>query len=437
MVASDKAIQTKVISGLNLKPALLYPPTALEVPLLIQDLKNLDVVAEAAGFKAAHAGSFGFERDTSKAFMYRDGLAYIPITGMLINRFPYSIGWLTGYEAIHYQLNEALSDDDVKGIVFDVNSGGGFVAGCFELSDVIYASRELKPSMALVNTSSYSAAFALASAASKVVVTPSAGTGSVGVLLSHYNIKKMMEDFGVEVTLLHSGEHKVDGNPYESLPDSVKKNLQASLDKTREKFVKTVARNLGLDEKVVYDTEAQVYDADESVARGFAHSIHTVEDALISFHAKSNGSTPPLEKTMSATIETKTYSQAEYDAAVAEAKATGIEAGKAEGRAEGATLERARIKGIVGHADAAGRESLAHNLAFETALDAESAAKTLASAPKQEKANPFQAAMDNTDNPDVLADGGDKADEPSVAARIAGAQDLAQGTDNASRIAKK
>jgi ClpP class serine protease len=81
-----------------------------------------------------------------KPFIYSDGLAIIPIHGALINRFGGCWGFVTGYQAIRRQMNAALEDEDVKLIVFDVDSPGGETAGCLELADEIRASREIKPS---------------------------------------------------------------------------------------------------------------------------------------------------------------------------------------------------------------------------------------------------------------------------------------------------
>ena len=132
------------------------------------------------------------------------------------------------------------------------------VAGCFELAAEIRASRDLKPSVAVVDAACYSACYALASSASKIVCTPSGGVGSIGVVAMHVDYSKMFQEAGVKVTFIHSGDHKVDGNPYEPLPASVKDDIQKSVDSTRTEFVALVATNKGLDTKVVFDTEAPI-----------------------------------------------------------------------------------------------------------------------------------------------------------------------------------
>ena len=78
----------------------------------------------------------------SKPFIFQDGIAVIPVHGVLINRFNYSWGFVTGYNYIRAMLRAALADDDVELIAFDVDSPGGDAPGCFELCEEIRASRE-------------------------------------------------------------------------------------------------------------------------------------------------------------------------------------------------------------------------------------------------------------------------------------------------------
>ena len=112
--------------------------------------------------KGEIVAAYGFppnaDGSPSKPFAFSNGVAVIPVHGVLINRFNYSWGFVTGYNFIRSQMLAAVADADVKLIVFDINSYGGMCAGCDELSDDIYNSRKLKPSVAMVDSACYSAA---------------------------------------------------------------------------------------------------------------------------------------------------------------------------------------------------------------------------------------------------------------------------------------
>lgn len=73
--------------------------------------------------------------------------------------------------------------------------------------------------------------------------------------------------------------------------------------------------------------------------------------------------------------------------------------------------ERARMSGILGHAEAKGRETLARHLAENTDMTVEAAAAVLAAAPRAEATSnrsPLDAAMDRIEHPEVGDGGGNQ-----------------------------
>lgn len=349
--------------------------------------------------------AYGFnDRAQTKPFAFADGIALIPIHGSLINRFGSSWGFVTGYQFIRRQFMAAMADDDVKGIVFDVNSNGGEAAGCFELAEEIRAGRETKPSVAFVDSNCYSAGYALASAAGKVVCTPSGGVGSIGVVAMHVDMSKLLEDFGVKVTFITFGEHKVDGNPYEALSPEVQKDIQKSVNKSGEAFVSLVAANRNMDAKKVRDTEARVYRAEEAKDLGLIDTVASSHAAMQVFYDELSGSTSQLQK------EDDMSTQANTEPGKTQATAPDTATLQADAR----KAERARVAGITGSEEAKGRSTLANHLAMNTEMSVDDAKAILAASPaeKTEAAAPakssdkpsFKEHMDKDSHPNVGTD---------------------------------
>ena len=341
-----------------------------------------------------------------------NGTLLVPVKGMLLHDFGYQLyDWATGYTYIQKAVERGMADMSVQRIAFVINSGGGEVAGNFDMVDRIFKMRGQKPMAAFVNEHAYSAAFSIASVADKIVMSRTGGVGSVGVVTSHIDASGMIEKWGYKITFIHAGEHKVDGNPYEALPPEVKNRMQARIDGLYSIFVSTVARNLGLDEQVVRDTEALTYSAEAAVELGFAHEIAPFDEALAAF--SGDRINPVGEETMSQ--ENQKPETAQVDQAA-------LDAARAEGRKEGATAERERIQGILGCDEAKNRRDLAFHLSMNTDQSVESAKGILAASPeKVEKAEQpskpgadFAKAMEK-DNPELGADGdgGQEADAAS------------------------
>ena len=218
----------------------------------------------------------------ARSYQVMNGIAVLPVSGTLVSRTralqPYS--GMTGYNGIIARLQQAASDPMVDGILLDMDTPGGMVAGAFDCADIIARVRDIKPVWALANDMNCSAGQLLASAASRRLVTQTARTGSIGVMMAHSNYGAALEKQGVEITLIYSGSHKVDGNPYSHLPDDVRETLQSRMDATRQMFAQKVSAYTGLSVQAVLDTEAAVYSGQEAIDAGLADELVNSTDAI-------------------------------------------------------------------------------------------------------------------------------------------------------------
>lgn len=336
--------------------------------------------------------------------------AVIPVFGALVNRFNTTYGFITGYNYIKNAIATALTDESVDNIILDINSGGGEVAGCFETVDYIKAARSQKEIHAIVDSSCYSAAYAIASACTSIKATPSSGIGSIGVVAMHASHKKMLEQEGISVTFIKAGEHKVDGNPYEDLSDSVKAAMQKRIDTCYTEFVSLVSANRSIANEDVVKTQAACYTAQEAKTIGLVDDVLSVEQAvkLITEGHMSK------ENTVHAASESPTELQAQTPQnSIAQVDAN---------------AERSRIQSII-TADAAKNNSkLAHHLAFNTSMSVDEAIQTLnAAAPDSKEpaadkpvaaVNLLADAMSKTKQPNVGADSGDVSEQTLLAADL-------------------
>lgn len=361
--------------------------------------------------------------DRSKPFAFSNGVAIIPVHGTLLHRDNYSDEYATGYDFIRNKFQLALADNDVTHIVFDVNSPGGMVAGNFELCDEIYAARSIKPSMALVDSMGYSGGYSIGSSAGKMVVAPSGGVGSIGVLMMHVSVEELLKKWGVDVSMIYAGAHKVDSYPFNQLSDGARERFQAGVDKSYDKFVNLVARNRDMSADAVRGTEALCFDADDALSIGLIDSINTPAAALAAFRLGqiSGPNTNPQQgaKNMADNTQGGGGNATTVENPVVTAPAAAAAPTPAPAAAAGTdprVAERERIKGITTCEEAKGREELAAHLAHETEMSVDAARATLAKSPLARKADasPFAAAMSNTKNPEVGASGGNDGGDAKV-----------------------
>ncbi|MGV8988126.1 MAG: S49 family peptidase [Cypionkella sp.] len=234
-----------------------------------------------------------YQRDGQTPFAMVDGVAVVEVSGVLVHRGAW-IGQSSGqtsYEGIAAQLVAAVSDPSVHGIALEIDSFGGEVAGVFDLADAIRAARAAKPVWAFVAENAFSAGYALASQADRIILPRTGAVGSIGVVVMHADLSGQLSDAGVTVTLIHSGAHKVDGNPYAPLPDPVRARIQGEIDCIRTLFAQTVAAGRGrrLTAEAALATEAECYRGVEAVVAGLADEVSDPASAFAAFAAAVNG----------------------------------------------------------------------------------------------------------------------------------------------------
>ena len=449
-----RGLMAQVLSRMSASDCLISDRHAetMLVGLLSEAEQVTDPTAAWDEVRAEVMASWGFAdapEGPSKPFVYQDGVAVIPVHGILVNRFNYCWGFVTGYDFIRRQMNLAAADDDVNLIVFDHDSPGGEAAGCDELAREIRALD--KPTMALVNSLSASGGYWLAAPCQRIVCAPSGSVGSIGVYILHMNIQKMLAEWGIEAEFVKHGEFKTAGNMYESLSAEARAYLQSMVDERAGEFIAAVAEFRGIEESVVKGTEARVMRPTEALALGLIDAAESPTTAVASFVAELGNSEVPATD------------DSEEEVQMAEISS--------EDRAAVAQETKARIKGIMTHEEAKGREGLAEHLAYNTDLSVDDAVAMLKVSPKAEAEEPkgdepkgdepkgdepkgdepsgqqgndsdgddkakgksqFENAMDNSQHPNVGPNGGDGGSDGGDAvtanvARILGAQAAATG----------
>ncbi len=210
-------------------------------------------------------------------------IAVIPIHGTLVRR---TVGLeaesgLASYTAIGDKLDAALADPNVAAILLDVDSPGGESGGVFDLADRIRAATAVKPVWAVANDMAFSAAYALACAASRVFVSRTGGVGSIGVIAMHVDQSAKDARDGIRYTAVFAGARKNDLNPHEPITDEAQAQLQAEVSRIYGLFVATVATCRGITPEAVAATEAGLFFGQDAVAAGLADAVGTFDDALV------------------------------------------------------------------------------------------------------------------------------------------------------------
>lgn len=404
----------------------------------------VELQAAPDGVRLLPADMFSTRKGTraeQRGYKIVDGVAVVSVGGALVHRsrMEADSSFLLGYNDIAADIEDAMANGDVHAVLQVWDSPGGEAQGAFEFADRMLALRGQKPMLAIADGMAASAAYLGASAADELVITSTGHAGSIGVVMRHVDFSQALATEGIRVSHIYAGAHKVDGNPYEPLPDAVRADFQAEIDGLYEMFIAAVATRRGMDPMAVRKTQAATYRGVSAIAAGLADRISTTDQLITELSAQRvrtypsgttaranandegasmSGTTPGGQTTATTAAAPAALTTADLDRARAEGHAAGVQAGT--------QAERERTAAILGFDRASTHMALAVQC-VSTGLSAEQANAILGAAPANAVPNPaaagsaFAAAMAATGNPSVTgieAAAGPGTDEAALAAEV-------------------
>ncbi|WP_252109060.1 MULTISPECIES: S49 family peptidase [unclassified Halomonas] len=248
---------------------------------------------QTLGMDAGHDGDRELQR-----LNVTGRIAIIPVQGVLVARrgqINAACEELVSYEKLRSQINAALKHELVEEIFLDFHTGGGQAMGCKELADFIRASTAIKPITALVNFAAYSAGYYLAAACTRIIASPTAGVGSIGVIIETYEVSRMESEMGITFNTYYRGDHKNNMSPHEPITDQAVQEINAMLDGSYAEFTESVASYRGLEVGAVIDTQARLYRPRDALAANLIDEVATAQDAINAAaerYTSNTGSTP-------------------------------------------------------------------------------------------------------------------------------------------------
>jgi protease-4 len=145
------------------------------------------------------------------------------------------------------KLKRAEEDPRVKAVILKVDSPGGEVLASDEIADAIreFQTNSRKPVVVSMGNLAASGGYYVSAPCRWIVANDLTITGSIGVIMSGFNYRGLLDKLGVQPNVYKSGKFKdmLSGsrNPSEIPPDE-RKMVQSLIDETYGKFKSVVAK---------------------------------------------------------------------------------------------------------------------------------------------------------------------------------------------------
>lgn len=209
------------------------------------------------------------DRDSDNEFLVID------IHGVILGEDPGGGGLFNFVSDVTYgysvkeTLRKAALDDDIKGIILDMNTPGGTIFGSHAISDGIkdYQQKTGKPVLAFVSGISASGGMWSMAPADRILADHGTLIGSIGVIMgpfTYYNGVVATDGGilgggvtttnGITQEYITAGRSKDVGNPYRPLTAEERATFQESINLTYGEFVKHVSENRDIPEATIRDT---------------------------------------------------------------------------------------------------------------------------------------------------------------------------------------
>jgi len=210
----------------------------------------------------------------------KDKVAIIAVEGTILD----------GRGFVKRQIERVEKDPSVKAVVLRVNSPGGTVSG----SDFLY--HHLKKMLgdrqipmvvsmgSMAASGGYYVSMAVGSRPDTIFAEPTTWTGSIGVMIPHFNAAKFLEDWGIQQDSVVSHRLKGMGSVTRAMTEEERAIFQALVDDSFAGFKDTVKQGRPRFQKdpAALDKVAtgQVFTSHQALQNGLIDKIGFVEDAV-------------------------------------------------------------------------------------------------------------------------------------------------------------
>jgi len=182
-------------------------------------------------------------------------------------------------------LRKAENDSDIAGVIIRINSPGGTVAASDAIYHEIMDFRQKKkiPVYGYITELGASGAYYVASASDRIIASPPAIIGSIGVIAMKISIEGLLSKIGVSDETYKSGPKKDFWSPFRPSTPEEKRMLQEIIDRLYARFVEVVYANrmrVLTEEEVRTLADGRVLVADQALDCGLIDQVAYLDETV-------------------------------------------------------------------------------------------------------------------------------------------------------------
>lgn len=207
----------------------------------------------------------------------QDSVAVIPFHGVLMKHAS-SAQDSTSTVLARRLVREARSNPDVRAAFLHIDSPGGTVAGLQPLVADVAALAAAKPTIAQIENLGASAAYRVASQASKIVASPDSLVGSIGTYGVIQDLSAAATLKGIKVHVVKAGAMKGAGVAGTEVTPEILADEQRIVNELNDSFLRDVSTGRGLSMKATRElADGRVHIAAQAQALGLIDGVQATD----------------------------------------------------------------------------------------------------------------------------------------------------------------
>jgi protease IV len=174
-----------------------------------------------------------------------DKIAVISLRGLISTGVNGNVGE-SMVDDLRWEFEQARKDDNVRAVVFEVDSPGGEVTASDMIYDAVAKTRATKPVVVYMESLAASGGYYVSCGGKYLMANETSITGSIGVIIQTLNYQQLFDKIGLASVVFKSGKFKDMLNGARPITEEERAYIQSFVMKTYEKFLGIVARERNL-----------------------------------------------------------------------------------------------------------------------------------------------------------------------------------------------
>jgi len=195
---------------------------------------------------------------------------------------------------LHRQLKAAREDASIKGLIVRVTSPGGTISASDRIYREIvnYRNEQDKPVVAFIQGMAASGGYYASVACDEIVGEPTAITGSIGVILSHFVFQELLENkLGVQPVFMTKGQKKDWPSSFRAPSDAELAYLNDRLlEPAYRRFIDVIKEGRGkvlTEDEILKLADGGIYVAEQAAAVELIDRTGFLDDAIAAVQTRA------------------------------------------------------------------------------------------------------------------------------------------------------